>query len=99
MISKKVSKKNLALTIFLALIIIFFLTFYIWHQAESVRLGYKASDLKNRIEQLKAEVEQLESQKASLLSLDRVEQMARQELGMIDPKKEQVIYDDRLQNF
>ena len=98
MISKKVNKKTAALSVLIALTIIFFLTFYIWHQAESVRLGYRASDLEVRIEELKTEVEELESQKASLLSLVRVEQMARQELMMVDPKEEQVIYDDRIQD-
>jgi cell division protein FtsL len=97
MITKKANKKNMALAVFIALFIIFFLTFYIWQHAESIQLGYKAGDLLDRIEALKVEVEQLESHKASLLSLWRVEQMARQELMMVSPEKEQVVYDERLE--
>ncbi|MGD2294468.1 MAG: cell division protein FtsL [Candidatus Aminicenantes bacterium] len=94
MIRKKVDKKKLALSVSVALVIIFFLTFYIWHQSESVRLGYRTRDLQVKIERLEREIEKLETQKASLLSLVRVEQMARQELMMVTPKEEQVIYDD-----
>ena len=88
----------MALAVFISLTIIFFLTFYIWHHAESIRLGYNAGDLLDRIEALKLEVEELESQKASLLSLWRVEQVARQELMMVSPENKQVVYDDRIEN-
>ena len=81
------------LSIFAGLFIIFFLTFYIWHQAESVRIGYKTKDLEWEIDRLKGDIEQLETQKASLLSLDRVEQMAYQELGMVLPKEKQIIFE------
>jgi len=93
MITKKVDKKNLLLSIFAGLFVIFFLTFYIWHQAESVRIGYKTKDLEDEIARLNGDIEQLETQKASLLSLDRVEQMAKQELGMALPSENQIIYE------
>ncbi len=79
--------------IFAGFFVIFFLTFYIWHQAESVSIGYETEDLGNEIERLKEEIEQLETRKADLLSLDRVEQMAKQELGMILPSEEQIIFE------
>lgn len=93
MITKKINKKNLVLSIIAGFFAIFFLTFYIWHQAESIRLGYKTKDLEDKIDLLKGEIEQLETHKASLLSLDRVERMAKQELGMVAPKKNQIIYE------
>lgn len=93
MITKKVDKKNLLLSIFAGLFVIFFLTFYIWHQAESVRIGYETKDLEDEIERLNGDIEQLETQKASLLSLDRVEQMAKQELRMALPNENQIIYE------
>jgi len=92
MITKKVNKKNLGLSIFACFSVIFFLTFYIWHQAESVKIGYKTKDLEDNIERLRGDIEQLETQKASLLSLDRVEQMAKQELGMVFPSEKQIIF-------
>jgi len=93
MITKKVNKKNLVLSIFAGFFVIFFLTFYIWHQAESVRIGYKTKDLEEEIERLRGDIEQLETHKASLLSLDRVEQMARQELRMVLPSEKQIIFE------
>lgn len=94
MITKRVNKKYLALSIFAGFFVVFFLTFYIWHQAESVRIGYKTIDLENAVEHLKDDIEQLETQKAALLSLDRVEQKARQELGMVLPNEKQIIFEN-----
>ena len=93
MITKRVNKKYLALSIFAGFFVVFFLTFLIWHQAESVRIGYKTKDLEDVVESLKKEIEQLETQKADLLSLDRVEQMAKQELGMVPPSEKQIIFE------
>ena len=81
------------MSLFSVFFVIFFLTFYIWHQAESVSIGYKTKDLENEIESLNDEIEQLEIQKADLLSLDRVEQMAKQELRMVLPSDEQIIFE------
>ncbi len=81
------------MSIFVGFFIIFFLTFYIWHQAESVNIGYKTKDLEENIESLRSDIEQLETKKASLLSLDRVEQMAKQELRMVIPSEEQLIFE------
>ncbi len=93
MITKKVNIKNLGLSIFAGFIVIFFLTFYIWHQAESVKIGYKTKDLEEEIERLRGDIEQLETHKASLLSLDRVEQIAKQELRMVFPSEKQIIFE------
>ncbi len=93
MITKKVNKKNLVLSVFAGFFVIFFLTFYIWDQAESVSIGYKTKDLEEEIERLRGDIEQLETQKASLLSLDRVEQMAIQELRMVIPSEKQIIFE------
>lgn len=94
MITKRVNKRNLTLSILAGLFALFFLTFYIWHQSESVRIGYKTKDLEDKIDRLKGDIEQLETQKAALLSLDRVEQMAQQELRMVRPSEKQIIYQD-----
>ena len=81
------------MSIFAGFFVVFFLTFYIWHQAESIRIGYKTKDLEDVVDRLKDEIEQLETQKADLLSLDRVEQIAKQELGMIPPSEKQIIFE------
>ena len=99
MVRKKFSKKHIAIGIFFTLIVIFILNFYIWHQVESVRLGYKTGELEIRLLDLRKEVEKLEAKKASLLALERVEKIAREELKMIPPKEEQIVYEDSTQNL
>lgn len=72
--------------------IIALLTFYIWHQAESIRLGYQTRELEEDIASLNKDIEQLEAEKASLLSLERVEKIATQKLKMRPPEDEQIVY-------
>jgi cell division protein FtsL len=90
MIRKKISKKEIVIGILSTLFIIALLTFYIWHQAETIRLGYKTRELEADIANLKKEIEQLEAEKASLLSLDRVEHIAKVKLRMKPPEEDQV---------
>ncbi len=70
------------------------LTFYIWHHAETVRMGYKTGDLKAKVAVLKKEVEELEAKKTSLLSLERVEKIAKEELNLQESREDQIIYDE-----
>jgi len=94
MVRKKFSKAQIILGIFCTILLTFFLIFYIWHQAESIRLGYKTRQLEEEILSLKKEIEKLEVKKSSLLSLERVEKIAREELKLKSPEKEQIISDD-----
>jgi cell division protein FtsL len=72
--------------------VIALLTFYIWHQAESIRLGYQTRELEEDIASIKEDIEQLEAEKAFLLSLERVEKIATQNLKMKPPEDEQIAY-------
>jgi cell division protein FtsL len=72
--------------------VIALLTFYIWHQAESIRLGYQTRELEDDIASIKKDIEQLEAEKASLLSLERVERIATQTLKMRPPEDKQIAY-------
>jgi cell division protein FtsL len=92
MVSKKFTKKQIALGILCMVFIIALLTFYIWHQAESIRLGYQTRELEEDIASIKKDIEQLEAEKASLLSLDRVEKIATQTLKMRPPEDKQIAY-------
>jgi len=94
MVRKKYSKKEIILIVFSIIFIIFILTFYVWHQMESVRLGYEASELEEKVLKLEKEVEELESRKAFLLSLERVEKIARGDLKLVMPKDEQIYYEE-----
>ena len=82
------------LFVFCTIIVIFILTFYIWHQMESIRIGYEIGTLEEKVLTLQREVDELETEKSSLLSLDRVEKIAKEELNLVEPKKEQLVYDE-----
>lgn len=92
MVSKRFTKKKIAIGILCMVFIIALLTFYIWHQAESIRLGYQTRELEEEIASIKKDIEQLEAKKASLLSLERVEKIATQKLNMSAPEDKQVVY-------
>ena len=76
------------------IIVIFILTFYIWHQMESIRIGYEIGTLEEKVLTLGRQVDELQTEKSSLLSLDRVEKIAKEELNLVEPKKEQLVYDE-----
>lgn len=78
--------------------IISILTFYIWHQVEAVRIGYEINRLEDKVQKLKIEVEELETTKASLLSLEKVERIAKEKLKMVKTQENQKVYEDFKQN-
>lgn len=94
MVRKKYTTKEIVLFVSCTIIVIFILTFYIWHQMESIRIGYEIGKLEEKVLTLKKEVDELETEKSSLLSLDRVEKIAKEELNLVEPKKEQLVYDE-----
>ncbi len=76
------------------IIVISILTFYIWHQMESIRIGYEIGTLEEKVLTLRRQVGELQTEKSFLLSLDRVEKIAKEELNLVEPKKEQLVYDE-----
>jgi len=94
MVRKKYTKKEIILVVFCIIIVISILTFYIWHQMESVRIGYEIGELEEKVLNLRKEVEKLETKKSTLLSLERVEKIAKEELNLVEPKEEQLVYDE-----
>jgi len=76
------------------IIVIFILTFYIWHQMESIRIGYEIGKLEEKVLNLGRQVDELQTEKSYLLSLDRVEKIAKEKLNLVEPKKEQLVYDE-----
>ena len=94
MVRKKYTTKEIVLFVFCTIIVIFILTFYIWHQMESIRIGYEIGKLEEKVLTLGRQVGELQTEKSSLLSLDRVEKIAKEELNLVEPKKEQLVYDE-----
>lgn len=94
MVRRRYEKREILLAVACVFLAIAFLTFYIWHQAALISLGYEASRLAEKSSSLEEEIKVLELRKASLLALDKVERIAREELHLTDPKPEQIIYED-----
>jgi len=69
------------------------LTFYVWYQTESVRLGLEIAKNEDRIGELKEAIEALELRKAALLDPGRVEKIAREKLGLVDPDDAAIVYE------
>jgi hypothetical protein len=95
MVRKKLIKKDIALGALAGVLTILILTFYIWHLTENVRLGYQIGQDESRLQGLKEDIKKMETRKASLLSLDRVEKLAREALKLADPREDQIIYENR----
>lgn len=94
MVRKKFSKKEMLAIVSATLFIVLILTFYIWHQMESVRIGYERGRVEEEVTMLRKDVEKLETKKSHLLSLDRVEKIAKEELNLSEPKEGQIIHEE-----
>lgn len=73
-------------------ILIIILTFYIWHLIESIRVGYDASSLILELQDMRQRIEKLETRKAELLALERVERIAEDKLNLQHPRKDQIYF-------
>ena len=92
MIRHKWSLKGIALGAALAAAAIGILTFYIWYQTESVKLGLDIGRSDKRIRELEESIEALKLRRAGLLDPGRVERIARDKLGLIEPVDDDIIY-------
>jgi len=90
MIRKKFGKKEIFLGLLIGTIVTLVLTAYIWHQAESYRLGITTREMESEVQLLKREIQTLEVKKAQLLRLERVKKIAEEELNLTKVKKEQI---------
>jgi len=94
MVRKKLDRKEIAAAAGCILLAVATLTFYIWHQAAIIQIGYQTSRLEEKMAGLNEDIKKLETDKAALLAPDRVERIAREELRLVEPKPEQIIYEN-----
>ena len=92
MVRRKWNLKGIALGAALAAAVIGILTFYVWYQTESVKLGLDIGRSDNRIRELEESIEALKLHRASLLDPGRVERIARDKLGLVEPVDDDIIY-------
>lgn len=93
MVRRKVSLRGLAFGAALAAAFVGLLTFYVWYQTESLKLAIDISKSDARIRELEAEIEALKLRRAELLDPGRVEKIARESLGLVDPRNEDVSFE------
>ncbi len=65
--------------------------FYVWQHVQVVRLGYEVEYLAGERAALIQQQKELRLDVARLMSLRRVEEIARGQLGLTSPKSDQVI--------
>jgi len=95
MVRRKVDLKGIAVVATFVLAGVVLLTFYVWYQTESVKLGLDLGRSEARIRELEIDIEGLKLRKADLLDPRRVESIAREKLGLVDPKDEEIVYEKR----
>jgi cell division protein FtsL len=94
MVRKKLDRKEIAAAAGCILLAVATLTFYVWHQAAIIQIGYQTSRLEEKMAGLNVDIKKLETDKAALLAPDRVDRIAREELRLVEPQPEQIIYED-----
>lgn len=93
MVRRKAGLRGIALGAALAVAVIGILTFYVWYQTESLKLAIDISRSDARVRELEADIEALKLRRAELLNPGRVEKIARESLGLVDPKNEDISFD------
>ena len=93
MVRKKLDKKEVAAAGGCILLAVATLTFYIWHQAAVIQIGFQTSRLEEKIDSLKEDIKKLEMNRAALLAPERVDRIAREELRLVEPQPGQIIYE------
>ncbi|MEW6516544.1 MAG: cell division protein FtsL [candidate division FCPU426 bacterium] len=63
-----------------------------WQQMQVMKLGYLLNQHQQQVQQLAEEHRRLLSQRNALISLQRVEALAREELKLAPPRSEQVVF-------
>lgn len=81
MVRRRFKALDVALGVLAATVVVLILMFYIWHQVEAIRLGYRILELESELETLEQEIDTLEARREELLAPDRVEKMAQEKLG------------------
>jgi cell division protein FtsL len=95
MVHRRYGLKEIALGAGFVMLLLVILTFYIWYQTEAVQLGYRIGEIEVRVTRIKEDIKRLEAKRAELLSLRRIEGIARGDLGLVDPGPGQVLYEGR----
>ena len=95
MVRHKFKGKDIVIGVGATAIVILILMFYIWHQVESTRLGYRIHALESELKSLQEEIGALEVQKERLLSPEKVDKIAKKELGFTEIESDRLIVSEK----
>ena len=84
-------KSSIGMWVVVTLILFLFLFSYLSLNLKNVDFGYEMQELRQYERQLKEEINQLKARKASLLNLERVEDIVINKLGYQYPEPGQLI--------
>ena len=87
----KKKKSSIGMWVVVTLILFLFLFSYLSLNLKNVDFGYEMQELRQYERQLKEEINQLKARKASLLNLERVEDIVINKLGYQYPEPGQLI--------
>jgi cell division protein FtsL len=93
MVRRKLNLKGIAIVAASVVLGVGILTFYVWYQTESVKLGLDLAKSEARILELELSIESLKLRRAALLDPRRVETIAREKLGLVDPSDAETVYE------
>jgi cell division protein FtsL len=71
-------------------VIVIPLLIYVWQRVDFIRLSYRVEELASERKRLQDTNRQLTIERSSLRAPDRIERLARRQLGMVDPTPEEV---------
>ena len=84
--------RNQLYPIFLFLVLVFIISiFFVWSRTELVRLEYEISRMEKKLRELKQDERCMLLEVASLRSPQRIEEVARNDLGLVRSRTEQII--------
>jgi cell division protein FtsL len=95
MVHKKYDRRRILLAAAASLVIMAVLTFYLWDLTENIRLGYAIGRAESEIGALERDIRGLQVERETLSSPERVDKIARNELGLEDLRDDQIIYEKR----
>lgn len=85
------SGPRMVLVVLCAVVITVGAVFFLWQRYQFVRLGYEVNRLRAEKARLEEAIEPLEVEVRYLSRLERIDRLAREELGMHPPAPSQVI--------
>jgi len=84
-------RRTAAVAVFVTFMLFVLLFTYSSLNLKNIDYGYKMQALKQKVETLRIEIDKLAAERAFLVSLDRVDRLARTRLGLEPPRQDQVI--------